>query len=337
MFIKKYIYNWGGSNVKLYKVKPDSTDQLLLSEIDSIGFTKEKRLQNLIEDNISLTLGINFIASEFTVGKYRMDTIGYDTDVQSFIIIEYKKTSKYSVIDQGYAYLNTLVNHKADFVLAYNEKFNRTKRINEFDWSQVKVIFIAQSFDEYQKDAVNNPELPIDLYEAGWFTNNVLSLNKVEKTRSMQRTANNIIEKNITVPKSETAKIKDVKELKPIKESDLVSRGSDNVQEIYLKIKEVLLGWDTNFEIKPTKLYIGFRINQHNVVDLLPQKRKLKIWINLSKGELDDPEEMFRDVSNTGHWGNGDYELSISDDEQLEYILSLLKQSWRKRSLEAEA
>jgi hypothetical protein len=90
MFIKKYIYNWGGSNVKLYKVKPDSTDQLLLSEIDSIGFTKEKRLQNLIEDNISLTLGINFIASEFTVGKYRMDTIGYDTEVQSFIIIEWQ-------------------------------------------------------------------------------------------------------------------------------------------------------------------------------------------------------------------------------------------------------
>ncbi len=90
MFIKKYIYNWGGSNVKLYKVKPDSTDQLLLSEIDSIGFTKEKRLQNLIEDNISLTLRINFIASEFTVGKYRMDTIGYDTEVQSFIIIEWQ-------------------------------------------------------------------------------------------------------------------------------------------------------------------------------------------------------------------------------------------------------
>lgn len=54
------------------------------------------------------------------------------------------------------------------------------------------------------------------------------------------------------------------------------------------------------------------------------------MWINMSLGELEDPKGITRDVSKTGHWGNGDYELQISSDEDLEYILSLIKQSVKK-------
>lgn len=37
----------------------------------------------------------------------------------------------------------------------------------------------------------------------------------------------------------------------------------------------------------------------------------------------------FRDVSNISHWGNGDYEASISNDEDIEYIFSLIKQGYK--------
>lgn len=57
------------------------------------------------------------------------------------------------------------------------------------------------------------------------------------------------------------------------------------------------------------------------------QKNALKLWINLKKGELDDPKQLCRDVSGVGHWGPGDYELTIESDENLEYILSLVRQS----------
>ena len=51
------------------------------------------------------------------------------------------------------------------------------------------------------------------------------------------------------------------------------------------------------------------------------------MWINLHINELKDEKKLARDVSNIGHWGNGDYELAVSNDEHLEYILSLIKQS----------
>ena len=46
---------------------------------------------------------------------------------------------------------------------------------------------------------------------------------------------------------------------------------------------------------------------------------------------LDDSKKIFRDVSNIGHWGTGDYELKISDEDNFEYIMSCIRQSYEKR------
>jgi predicted transport protein len=37
---------------------------------------------------------------------------------------------------------------------------------------------------------------------------------------------------------------------------------------------------------------------------------------------------MAEDVSNSGHWGNGDYRIIIQDPTDLEYLVSLIKQSF---------
>lgn len=56
-------------------------------------------------------------------------------------------------------------------------------------------------------------------------------------------------------------------------------------------------------------------------------KKGLKLYINLSKGELDDPKNIMRDITGKGKWGNGDYDTIITDIDKLEYILSLIKQA----------
>ena len=55
------------------------------------------------------------------------------------------------------------------------------------------------------------------------------------------------------------------------------------------------------------------------------------MWLNTKVGTLDDPRNITRDVSNTGHWGNGDYEIQISNDEDIEYIFSLIKQVYKNK------
>ncbi len=89
-----------------------------------------------------------------------------------------------------------------------------------------------------------------------------------------------------------------------------------------------------NFEltIDPHKLYIAFKHNNKNIFDVRLLKSKIQIWINMSKGSLNDPKEYTRDVSNIGHWGNGDYDLTISNEQEIDYVLSLIKQSYESKN-----
>ena len=87
---------------------------------------------------------------------------------------------------------------------------------------------------------------------------------------------------------------------------------------------------DLNMDFK--KRYIAFKKDKKNIFDLLIQKSQLKLWLNVKAGELEDPKILAKDVSNTGHWGNGDYEIVFDNDDNLEYILSLIKELYKKNN-----
>ncbi len=105
----------------------------------------------------------------------------------------------------------------------------------------------------------------------------------------------------------------------------------DSIIETYEELKSRILNLGENIEIRPRKHYIGFIANT-NFTDIHLKKSKLKIWINLTKGELDDPKRLARDVSKVGHWGNGDYEISLKPNADLDYLMILIKQSYKKHT-----
>ena len=110
----------------IYKLEKTS-----LNQIQEISFPLEKDIQTLIESNISDLFGYVFVSSEVSISEYRIDTLCFDEENNSFVIIEYKKGSSYSVIDQGYSYLSTMLNNKAEFILEYNEKTNTALKRDE--------------------------------------------------------------------------------------------------------------------------------------------------------------------------------------------------------------
>jgi predicted transport protein len=103
------------------------------------------------------------------------------------------------------------------------------------------------------------------------------------------------------------------------------------INELYYTLKNQILAIDEQIKVIPRGLFIGFD-SQRNFVGIWPQQRKLKIWLNLDKGQLNDPNMIARDVSNKGHWGNGDYEINFSHGDELPYLMTLIKQSYEKNS-----
>jgi len=45
---------------------------------------------------------------------------------------------------------------------------------------------------------------------------------------------------------------------------------------------------------------------------------------------LNDPRKITIDISKVGHHGNGDYDLRLSDPNDIGYVMSLIRQSYDK-------
>ena len=151
-----------------------------LSQINEVSFVLEKDIQKIVENNIQSLFNLEFVASEFSLDGLRVDTLSFDKESKSFVIIEYKKDRNFTVIDQGYAYLALLLNNKADFILLYNENMNKSLRKTDIDWSQSRIIFMSPNFTNYQRKAIEFKDLPIELWEIKKYANDLVSLNQIQ-------------------------------------------------------------------------------------------------------------------------------------------------------------
>ena len=142
----------------------------------------EADIQGLVEANLDVIFGLKLVAHEFTVEGFTLDTVGFDEETKAFVIIEYKRDAGGSVIDQGWAYLSTMLNHRADFVLKYHEAVDRKLTRDQVDWSQSRVLFLTQRYTPYQVAAINFKDLPIELWRFSRFENGTLLLEQIKPT-----------------------------------------------------------------------------------------------------------------------------------------------------------
>jgi len=74
------------------------------------------------------------------------------------------------------------------------------------------------------------------------------------------------------------------------------------------------------------KLYVAYKA-ETNFVDVVPQAKRLRLSLNISFHEIDDPRGICRDVSGVGRWGNGDVEVGLASLDEVPYIIGLVRQS----------
>jgi len=288
-----------------------------LQEINEKQFKLEREIQELFEVNLSQIMGLTLVKSEFTIKNKRIDTLAYDEQANAFIIIEYKRDKNISVVDQGFTYLSLMLENKADFIIEYNEQLKKSLKRDDVDWSQTRVAFVSPSFTDNQIQATNFKDIAIELWEVKRFENDIVIINPLKKSRAAESI------KPIT---QQNSKIKSVtSEIKVYTEEDHLNGSSDEIIELYEAYKNAIINLFDDVEIVPKKLYIAFKKDK-NISDIVILKKGLKLFINLKKGQLDDPKGITKDVSTTGHWGNGDYELTVNSTEHLEYVMSLIKQ-----------
>ena len=218
------------------------------------------------------------------------------------------------------AYLNTLLKYKADFVLEYNEALNKSLKKLEVDWSQSKVVFVSPFFNQNQKQAVDFKDLNIELWEVKQYENNIIVIDGIKKSEAAPS-----IKQTSTLEK-ETDLSEITKEIKTYNEEDFFIGKTEELIELYYDFKQAILNLSPEIGIIPKKVYIAFKKDRKNIADIQILNEGLKIFINMKRGDLEDPKKLTKDISKVGHHGNGDYQIKVSDTKHLEYIMSLIKQ-----------
>lgn len=288
-----------------------------LKSITEQPFKLEKEIQVLVEGNLELLMNLELMKSEFIIKNKRIETLAYDQQTTGFVIIEYKRDRNLSVVDQGFAYLSLMLENKAEFIVEYNESLQKHLKRNDVDWSQSRVVFVAPGFTENQKLATNFQDIAIELWEVKRYEHDLISINQIRKSSK----------ESIRQVATQDSKIEEVtKEIRVYTEEDHLGKCSEALNELYeeLKSRILVLG---ELEVSPAKWYIGFKHNNRVITDVEFLKNHIKQRINLKAGQLDDPKGFFRDVANLGHWGVGDYEAKYNEEVDLDYLMSLVRQS----------
>lgn len=278
-------------------------------------FKNEKELQTYFEKKLKMILNYTFIDTEVTVGNFRIDTLAFDDETKSFRIIKYKNVRNHSLVDQGYTHLKLLLERKADFVLKYNEKANKNLKISDIDWSRSRIIFVSPVYTTYQLNATDFKNIPVDLIKITRYEEGIVDIEFIKKTSDIK-----VEEMNFMFQQQ---KVKD--EIKVYTEEDHLNKASETIKELYHVLRNKILELD-DIDLDVKKLYIAFK-GKTNICDVEIFKNKMKVMLNVKMGNLNDPLEITEDVTEKGHWGNGDYRVEIYTDEDIDNVLPLIKQS----------
>ena len=284
-------------------------------ELKQKDFKNEKELQKFFENNLEKILGYRFIDTEFTVGDFRIDSLAFDEETKSFKIKKKKNVKNHSLVDQGYTYLKLMLERKADFVLQYNIKTKSSLTIQDIDWSQSRIIFVSPIYTAYQLNATDFKNIPVDLVKVTRYEDNIIEIDFIKKTSNVK----------VQDVQMESVQNDVNKEVVVYTEEDHLEKASDNIKRLYEEIKNRILELD-DIDIEAKKLYIAFK-GMRNITDIEIHKNKLKIYINMKKGTLNDPLNISKDISDIGHWGNGDYCIIIDNEDDIDNLIPLIKQS----------
>lgn len=298
-----------------------------LKPVQEKHFDLEKDIQKLTEENLETIFDLKFVSgysnNEFSVKvqeqDFYIDTLAFDEEQNSFVIIEYKKDRNFSVIDQGFSYLSAMLHNKAEFVLELNRRLGKTYDKSDIDWEQSRLIFISPEYTNYQKNAINFKDLPFSLYEVKIYDNGIVEFDPIQAFRTTESIQ--------TFTKDKL--VKDVaKEVKVYGLDDLVKTNWDTTRSLLSEFEKQLLATRAETRVKYTKKYIAY-MSKHgrNYVEIVPNMRGLKIYYRFPHDSVKSSLEII-DCSKIGHWTNGQCHTLVSEMEQIPEAVRLSKESF---------
>ena len=108
------------------------------------------------------------------------------------------------------------------------------------------------------------------------------------------------------------------------------------MRPLFESLRKEVLALDPCVTEEIVKSYIAFKA-ETNFLDVVAQAKRLRLSFNMKFHELHDEKGMARDMTNIGHYGNGDVEIAVSTIEELPYVMGLVRQAFEKQMAETDS
>ncbi len=303
-----------------------------VTELAGAAVQVEKSLQKLFEANLEALLGIRFLASEHSTGAVhggRIDTLGVDED-NSPVIIEYKRSVNENVINQGLFYLDWLLDHRKEFQWLVMERLGPDVA-SSVDWSAPRLLCIAGDFTRYDEHAVKQIARNIELIRYRRFGEDLLMLELVHVPKTSKLNGSKVITE-VKSPSSLQPTPEIIPENDPYlseRMSYRLSQSSADLRDIYDAVYQFLIGLGDDVQVKELKLYTAFkRLKNFVCMEIYPQSRTVTLFLKLEPDTVPLERGFTRDVSNVGHFGTGDLQVTLKSMADFEKAQPLLLRAY---------
>jgi predicted transport protein len=101
---------------------------------------------------------------------------------------------------------------------------------------------------------------------------------------------------------------------------------SGEMFQIFEELRKRILELDESVKEEFKKLYIAYKTST-NFVDIVPQKSRLRLSLNMPFTEIIDPDNICKDITDLGRWGNGDVEVGVVSIADIPKVMGLVQQA----------
>ena len=258
-------------------------------------FKNEYILHKLTERNLEELFDLVFVASEIQLNKLRIDTLAFDEEAKSFVVIEYKNELNYNVINQAQEYCDLIKNNPEYYANCLDD-------VCDIDFENTRVIIIGPEFTQDQ--IINSGDFEIwkiSLYDDG-----------------------KVIYENMET--HETRDFMTVPEDLEITEKQILN-DNPKQRDVYLDFKKRVNQFDDITLIYLVNA-VSFRVN-NKIACIFSFGSSAKIYYHTD--DLKDIENKTRDISKISTGAMANYELTLNSKEDIDYAIDLFKQVYLQK------
>lgn len=312
------------SDIKLFRLNDGA-----VAELASQSPQVEKSLQALFEKNLEVLLGVRFLASEYSTGAVhggRLDSLGIDED-NTPVIIEYKRTSSESVMNQGLFYLSWLLDHRSEFNWLVMNKMGKGVADN-VDWSSPRIICIANDFSKYDLHAVTQIQRSIELIRYRRFGDDMLLIEQVNTPRQNSKssaTPTGMPDGEVHAAPVAGSKVPHQSQLMDYR----LRNASEDLRYLFKSVDVYLTSLGDDVQVKELKFYHAYkRIKNFVCLELYPSENKVTAFLKLDPDTVSLEPGFTRDMRKISHFGTGNLEVAIRSDGDLDKALPLFDRAY---------